>query len=79
MRTKTAAEAQLESELNTAASHVIDEIEDLHRVLQERQQRIESLQEEIGRHIFAAAQWEARFDRLLRIASGEGIGVVKCE
>lgn len=57
--------------------NAMQEIDDLHTAChelqnkkQELQQRIECMQKEISKHIAAAAQWEARFDRLLRYASG---------
>ncbi len=82
MRTGTAREGQLQKELCNMATE-IDRLKDVVGALQtEKDARIkglEHLQNELRKHIAAAAQWEERFDRLLRIASPEGVTVVKCE
>jgi hypothetical protein len=65
-------------------SRALDEIDELHKScnsrelqIKELKQRIESLQKDMGKHIAAAAQWEARFDLLLRIASGEAANAAR--
>jgi len=42
-----------------------------------RSQGLERMQQDMSKHIAAAAQWEARFDLLLRIASGEAANAAR--
>lgn len=46
-------------------------------LVQEMRTRVDKLQEQLTAEIMRAAKWEARFDRLLRAASGESADAPK--
>lgn len=47
-------------------------------LVQELRTRVDKLQEQLTAEIMRAANWEVRFDRLLRAASGESADAPKC-
>lgn len=55
----------------TAEQYLQDILIEKEALVCELRTRVDKLQEQLSAEIMRAAQWECRFDRLLRAASGE--------